>query len=111
MSFPPPTGYRARQFAHAVAGVSKGRRENKTPPARAEVMAPLLTATLLLIRTIAPLALALSKTCEAPRPQPPGPVRTATTARFERAVRAHLAAGLPLEQEEERTVRSKLIHG
>lgn len=108
-----PSGFRpwGGQLAHLVAGVSKNSGENKTPPARAEVMNPLLTATLFLIHTIAPPALALRTTCDTSQPQSPGPVRTATTARFEQAVRAHLASGEPLEQDEERAVRSKLTHG
>ncbi|MFD8218388.1 site-specific integrase [Streptomyces sp. NPDC059697] len=108
-----PSGFRPwdRQLAHVVAGVSKNSGENKTPPARAEVMAPLLTATLFLIHTLAPRALAQAKICDAPRPQPPGPVRTATTAHFEQAVRAHLVSGEPFEQDEDRSVRHKLTHG
>ncbi|QJT06434.1 hypothetical protein G9272_44210 [Streptomyces asoensis] len=108
-----PSGFRpwGGQLAHVVAGVSKNSGENKTPPARAEVMNPLLTATLFLIHIIAPPALALCTTCDTSQPQLPGPVRTATTARFEQAVRAHLASGEPIEQDEERAVRSKLTHG
>lgn len=101
----------AGQFAHVVTGVVKHSGGNKTNPARTEVMAPLLTATLFLIQTIAPLALALRTKCAAPPAVPPGPVCTATTARFERAVRAHLAAGEPLEQDEDRAVRTKLKQG
>ncbi|WP_329305545.1 site-specific integrase [Streptomyces anulatus] len=101
----------AGQFAHEVTGVAKRGAENKTAPARAEVMAPLLTATLFLIQTIAPRALALRAACAGALPLPPGPVRTATTDRFKRAVRAHLTHKEPLEQDEDRAVRVKIKQG